>query len=360
MFNFTKSSLYFFHIFIFHLVVIVTHKTVYASVKSRLTQQTCPYYGNKRFQNNEQKMRGSIYYQTADLTKVIFVEGAKKEERVDPIHPNFQCVASFKTMETYRSVWNNFGFYIKQYWSIKDFEEITGEHVEAYMLFKLEDYPSRSYLSKISSALGKLEVALKRYTLKKYGEPRHYDFQMRQLHLTMAKSLNWVYDGYRNRVYTNPYALIASMTNPLHTIGASIQLQGGARAEGICLIKAEQLHGYKIDNISGKEVGVIETKEKGGKIGDILVNIETYQQIEAIIKRDGKFKINYKAYAEEIRKVCNDHGVPCESSHAFRWTYAQRRVREYQKAGYSYEEALQGVSWEMKHFRSSITEHYLG
>ncbi|MDD4950521.1 PRC-barrel domain-containing protein [Sulfuricurvum sp.] len=305
-------------------------------------------------------MRGSVDWQTAELVKVIFVEGTKKEDRVNPTHSNFLCVSSFKTMETYRSVLNNAGHWMKEFYCIKDFEQITAEHIEAYMLYKIEYYPSKQYLAKISAALGKLEIALKRYTLQKYGVEKHYDFQIRQLHLTMAKSLNWVYDGYRNRVYTNPYALIASMTNPLHTIGASIQVQGGSRAEGICLIKAEQLHGYRIDNIIGKEVGVIETKEKGGKIGDILVNIETYQKVEAIIKMDGKFKINYKAYTEEIRNVCKKHGVSCESSHGFRWTYAQRRVREYQKAGYSYEEALQGVSWEMKHFRCSVTEHYLG
>lgn len=305
-------------------------------------------------------MRGSIYYQTAELTKVIFVEGAKKEERVDLTHPNFQCVASFKTMETYRGVWNNFGHYLKEHWGIKDFEQIDAAHASNYMAYKIEYYPTKQYLEKISAALGKLEVALIRYTANKYGEPREYDFNIRQQTLNNARALKQVANGYHNRVYKNPYVLIDSMKNSLHRTGASIQVQGGARAEGICLIRAEQLHGYRIDSITGKEVGVIETKEKGGKIGDILVNIETYQQIEAIVKRDGQFKINYKAYTEEIRNVCSDHGVPCESSHGFRWTYAQRRVREYQKAGLSYEEALQGVSFEMKHYRASITEHYLG
>jgi len=305
-------------------------------------------------------MRGSIDWQTAELVKVLFVEGAKKEERVDHTHPNFQCVTSYKTMETYRSVWNNFGHYLKEHWQIKDFEQIDAEHIQAYMAYKIEYYPTKQYLEKLSTALGKLEQALIRYTTIKYGESREYDFNIRQQTLNNARTLKQVANGYHNRVYKNPYALIASMTNPLYSTGASIQVQGGARAEGICLIKAEQLHGYKIDNITGKEVGVIETKEKGGKIGDVLVDIETYQEIEAIIKRDGKFKINYKAYAEEIRNVCKYHGVPCESSHGFRWTYAQRRVREYQRAGYSYEESLQGVSWEIKHFRSSVTEHYLG
>ncbi|MFA6188329.1 MAG: hypothetical protein WC680_03520 [Sulfuricurvum sp.] len=305
-------------------------------------------------------MRGSIYYQTAKLTKVIFVEGAKKEERVDPTHTNFQCVASFKTMETYRGVWNNFGHYLKEHWGIKDFEQIDSEHIHAYMAYKIEYYPMKQYLEKLSSALGKLETALVRYTTIKYGEPREYNFGIRQQSLNNAKILKQVANGYHNRVYENPYALINSMKNPLYSTGASIQLQGGARAEGICLIKAEQLHGCRIDNITGKEVWVIETKEKGGKVGDIFVNIETYQQIETIIKRDGKFKINYKAYADDIRNTCFKLGIICESSHGLRWTYAQRRVREYQKSGYSYEEALQGVSIEMKHYRASITEHYLG
>jgi integrase len=305
-------------------------------------------------------MRGSIYYQTAELTKVIFVEGTKKGDRVDPTHQNYQCVASFKTMETYRGVWNNFGHYLKEHWGIKDFEQIDSEHVQSYMAYKIEYYPTKLYLAKISSALGKLELALIRYTTIKYGEPREYDFNIRQQTLNNARALEQVANGYHNRVYKNPQIIIESLSNPTHAIAAQAQLYGGCRAEGICYAKIEQMHGYRIDEITGKEVGVIETKEKGGKVGDVLVDIRTYQQIEAIIKKNGKFKINYKAYADDIRNTCVKLGIICESSHGLRWTYAQRRVREYQKAGYSYEEALQCVSLEMKHYRASITEHYLG
>ncbi|MGE4456838.1 MAG: hypothetical protein AB7E13_07865 [Arcobacteraceae bacterium] len=34
-------------------------------------------------------------------------------------------------------------------------------------------------------------------------------------------------------------------------------------------------------------------------------------------------------------------------------------ILEYAKAGYSYAQSLQEVSYEMKHNRASITEHYL-
>lgn len=305
-------------------------------------------------------MRGSISWQTGELVKIVFEEGVKKEDRIDPNHEAFKFVTSYRSMSTYRAVWNNFGHYIKQYWNVKDFEEINSEHIEAYMLFKIEDYPSKSYLSKISSALGKLEFALKRYTLIKYGEFRHYDFQARQLHLTMAKSLNWVYDGYHSRVYHDPYKLIVNLPSHKSRVAAMTQLSGGARAEGVCLMKAEQLHGYRFDAISKKEVGIIETREKGGKAQDIFVWVDTYRQIEKIISKEGKFKINYKSYADEIRKACFELGIECHSTHGFRWTFAQRRIREYQRAGHSYEEALQGVSYEMKHYRMSISEHYLG
>ncbi len=305
-------------------------------------------------------MRGSIYYQTAELTKVIFVEGAKKEERVDPTHPNYQCVASFKSMETYRGVWNNFGHYLKEHWGIKDFEKINGEHVQAYMAYKIEYYPTKQYLEKISSAFGKLETALTRYTANKYGEPRDYDFNIRQQTLDNARALKQVANGYHNRVYKDPQALIESLSNPIHKLGAMVQLHGGARSEGITLIKLHQLHGYKTDEITKKEVAVIETTEKGGKVGDILVPPSLYRQVEEVIAKNGKFRINYKAYADDIRTTCERLQIPSEGSHGLRWTFAQNRVREYQKFGYTYEEALQGVSLEMKHYRASITEHYLG
>lgn len=35
-------------------------------------------------------------------------------------------------------------------------------------------------------------------------------------------------------------------------------------------------------------------------------------------------------------------------------------MMEYDKAGYTYEQSLQAVSWEIKHNQANITEHYLG
>ena len=306
-------------------------------------------------------MRGSVYYQSAELTKAIFCAGATKLERIDPTHPNFQKVASYKTMESYRNVWNNFFNYLKEHWQLKDAEEINFQHIIAYMDYKLEYYPSKQYIEKISAALGKLEIALTYYTKAKYGEARNYNFSMRQSMLNSARNFDLVADNYHNRAYADPITLINSLKeNPWHHIAARIEYEGGARVEGCALIKKEQLLGYKYDPITKEQKGVIFTKEKGGKVGEILINENTYRRLESCIALYDVFKLKRSEYYQSIKKACQTLNIPSEGTHGLRWNFAKRRMFEYAKAGYSYEQSLQGVSWEMKHNRAYITEHYLG
>jgi integrase len=308
-------------------------------------------------------VRGSVYYQSSLLVKTIFVEGAKKEDRINPNHPHFGCVASYNTMATYKKVWDNCFNYLKEHWGIKNFELITSEHIQAYMDYKIEYYPSKQYAQKLNSALGKLEFALNIYSKEKYPHnPIIYDFKIRQDILNQARDLKLVANNYQNRTYSNPHIIIQNLSNPLHQLAATIQLQGGARSEGVTLIKPEQLKGHQIDDITKELVGVIETKEKGGKVGDILIHPTTYKKLEQyfIQNPNSNFKIKYQEYSSDIKNTCQKLNITPKGSHGFRWTFAQNRVRTYQKHGYSYEQALQGVSWEMKHFRASITEHYLG
>ncbi|MDD3466958.1 MAG: hypothetical protein PHE67_07395 [Campylobacterales bacterium] len=304
-------------------------------------------------------MRGSVYYQSAELTKAIFCEGVTKEERIDPIHANYQKIASYKTMESYRNIWNNFFNYLKEHWGVRDFETISIEHIAAYMEYKSEYYPSKQYLEKISAALGKLEIALRHYSRNKYHITKEYDFSVRQKILDEAKDLELVADNYHNRAYNNPDLLISYLIDPQHRLAATIQYEGGARVEGVSLIRKEQLFGIKYDAITKEQKGIIWTKEKGGKEGEVLVSLTTYSQLEVIVAKDEKFKLNRVAYAKDIRDGCHKLGIIADGSHGFRWNFAKRRLFEYAKAGYSYEQSLQAVSWEMKHNRASITEHYL-
>lgn len=263
-------------------------------------------------------------------------------------------------MESYRVIWNNFFNYLKEHWHLKDFEKIEAYHVQAYMDYKIEYYPSKQYLEKISAALGKLEIALKHFAKNIHGEIREYDFSIRQMLLDEARDLNYVVNNYHNRAYNNPEVLINTLQNPLHQLAARIQYEGGARIEGVALIKRHQLLGTKLDLITNAQKGILFTKEKGGKEGEVLVSLETYNTLQSYLSQNPLFNINRQAYYEDIKQAALLLQEMPEASHGLRWNFAKRRMFEYAKAGYSYAESLQQVSYEMKHNRASITEHYLG
>ena len=304
-------------------------------------------------------MRGSVYYQSSQLVKQIFVEGAKKEDKINLNHEHYQVVSSYKSMETYRNIWNNFFNYLLEHWKIKDFEKIESEHIAAYMDYKIEYYPSKQYLEKISAALGKLEIALKLFSKNVSKLEKDYDFSIRQKMLDNARDLKQVANNYHNRAYSNPNLLISNLKDSMHKVAATMQLEGGARLEGVALIKAEQLLGTKVDSITNKEVGIVLTKEKGGKEGEVLVSLDTYTDLESYILEYNKFKINRQKYYNDLKQAAIASNETPEASHGLRWNFAKRRMFEYGKAGYSYEDCLQQVSYEMKHNRASITNHYL-
>lgn len=305
-------------------------------------------------------MRGSVHYQSSQLVKQIFQEGAKKEDKINQNHGHYQKVASYKTMESYRRVWNNFFNYLLEHWKIRNFEKISSEHIQAYMDYKIEYYPSKQYLEKISAALGKLEIALKNFSKNIHKIEKDYDFSIRQTILNEARDLKLVASNYHNRAYDNPQLLISNLNNPINKLAAKIQLEGGARVEGVALIKQDQLLGTKIDKVTKIERGIIFTKEKGGKQGEVLVSLETYTELKNYLSLNSKFKINRQDYYNDIKQAAFASREIAEGSHGLRWNFAKRRMFEYGKADYTYSDSLQQVSYEMKHNRASITEHYLG
>ena len=92
----------------------------------------------------------------------------------------------------------------------------------------------------------------------------------------------------------------------------------------------------------------------------MLVLRKTYEKLSSHFLKNKIFKLDYQAYYEDIKQSAIKSNEISEATHGLRWNFAKKRMFEYAKAGYSYEESLQEVSHEMKHNRSSITEHYLG
>ena len=303
-------------------------------------------------------MRGSIPFQVSLLVKSVFTAGAKKVDRIDPTHQDYRSVASFETMESYKKIWKDLGFFAKEVFGLRDLQQLSEAHISAFLEQKIASKISHQYLQKMVAALGKLETALKRLN-EAFGQSHHYDFFCRLSILRGARNEKLTDRTRENRAYREPEKVIERLEGP-DQLAARIQLSGGTRAEGVCLIKREQLLGTAEDEITGRTVGVIVTREKGGNEGEVLMDLQTYIALVEHLDEHGVFRIDYTRYAAAIRASCRSLGMKCHGTHGFRWNYARQRMIDLQKGGYRYEEAKQLVSYAMKHRRPDITCHYIG
>lgn len=342
-------------------------------------------------------MRGSIHYQTGELAKVLFKPGMSKSEQ-----KRSGFIANAKTLETYREVWNELGIYVKENFALKDLQELNEKHIVHYMYYKVYQQISEQRLELISSALHKLEIALRKLNAKYSLESsryslnidREYDFSVRHEILNEARKNLLVIEisdepTFR-RAYDDPKALIDAITDPSFKLAAKIQYESGARLEGIERIdhylsiktqklhdnrlsdsidyiriddinsKVEQLQGIEYDSLEAMQKGRIFDIEKGGKPGILLVHVDTYKQLKAHLLKHDVFHIDINKYRTALKKAAQITNQEYQGSHGLRWNFARERFSKIQIiGGLTYDQALQQVSWEMKHERASITEHYL-
>lgn len=343
-------------------------------------------------------MRGSIQYQTGELAKVLFSPGMSKREQ-----KSTGFVANAKTLETYREVWNELGMYVKEHFGLKDLQELHEKHIAHYMYFKAYQQISEQRLELISSALHKLEIALRKLNTKYFFESsrdgaiqdREYDFSVRHEILDEARKNLLVIETSDEptfcRAYNDPQALIDAITDPNFQLAARIQYESGARLEGIERIdpflfiktqklhdnrlsdsidyiriddissEVEQLQGIQYDILEAMQKGRIFDIEKGGKPGILLVNVDTYKQLKAHLLKHDVFRIDANKYRSALKKAAQVTNQEYQGSHGLRWSFARERFLRIQViGGLTYDQALQQVSWEMKHERADISEHYLG
>lgn len=328
-------------------------------------------------------MRGSIKFQTKMLANNIYQKGLSKE-----IQRETGLIANDRTLNTYREVWNEFGNYAKNELGIKDLQKLNQEHVSKYLKMKLETGISNKRAQIISSALGKMETALKIVGEKfDNANPEQYNWKENRINLLKEARKDGLISIRTNytRAYTNPVKLNESIKKYEHKLASKVQLQGGARLEPLQKGLREniyinpkkmgynklgyieevapgtykQFQGIHVDKFTGESFGKILTVEKGGKPGLVSVNIDTYYEIKEYIAQNGVLRINPHAYRNDLKQAAKASGQDYNGTHGQRWSYAQNRMESLQKNGMGYEAAKQQVSWEMKHFRSEITEHYL-
>lgn len=342
-------------------------------------------------------MRGSIGFQTGRLADILFIPGLSKKDQKET-----GFLANSNTIQKYKEIWKGIGNYSQTKFGIKDLQNLTSAHIHAFMEQKVKEQVSEQYLEFISSLIGKLQIALTKLNDRFCSENerykltmnREYDFSIRKQILSEARKQNLVLESADDpefcRAYENPELLIEAISNPLFQLAARIQLQSGARLEGVQRIdktmmiqskklkenalyhsieyhvidekysEVPQLQEIIYDTLEAQQKGSIFDVEKGGKPGILLVEPETYQQLKEYLLENECFKIDISSYRKALKEAAMITFQPYNGTHGLRWNFARRRFYNIQViGGLTYEQALQQVSWEMKHERASITEHYL-
>ena len=335
-------------------------------------------------------MRGSQANILSEVCKVIYEpELSKIDQKKEGI------LANAHTVEAYKNIWGEIIQFVLVECKIKDFQATESKHIESYFSQKLQTGITIQYAELISSAIGKLEIALKKLAQKFHNHHKYaeYDFSIRFKLLKEAKEKNMLKKGskvkYYSRAYANPRALINALTHPWYRLAATIQFEGGARVDAvekiyplrqikphklidnklthIEIVKespkhvfVKQLQGIQPDFYTKEKVGYLLTVEKGGKPGLVRVSIETYESLEVYLEENGSFQIGYDAYINALKEAAEKTHQTYNGSHGLRWNYAQNRIIKLQQYGYSDTQSEQIVSWELKHNRASITQHYTG
>jgi hypothetical protein len=244
-------------------------------------------------------------------------------------------------------------------------------HLEKLLVHYAEKKRSRQTMETILSALGKFEYAINRYIeIHALEIPRLNTEQLRmEFYAISRKLLRKSSKLFDNRAYPDPVRLIAAINDGTFQLQASIQYEGGLRAEGVGApanrrmknpLTLEGLRGIGNDPVTGDQVGIVSSKEKGGKITEHYISTQTYQRLLGYIMNHGTLESDYNSYVEAINQAAQKTGQYARGrgSHGLKHNFAQERYFQCVNHGMTHEQALQQTSLETSHFRLRETLTY--
>ena len=334
-------------------------------------------------------MRGSVDYQITRIFNEsgIFRPGtsrhkekdaARKELAGQGLPASSEALTDATGLHSYayardcKDTWHRLGRFAKDVLAVKDMTLLHGDHIEQYLLRRIQDSVSYDSWKKEAAHIGKLENALREL----HHKDSDTDFVSPGIRLaaldpelrTLARE-QLRKGGKTFGHFENPAAVIKALESSSQSafaLVAGIQLEGGARCREACRITEGQLLGVKRDQFTGRMAGQIHlTDTKGGKPRTIRVSTELYAKLEETLPfQGGVLHVLMGSYAKAVRLAARFAGEQLGGTHAFRYCFARRRYKELTMpsptgAGLSHEAAIQQISWEMGHERATITMLYL-
>ena len=289
---------------------------------------------------------------------------------------NDKGIRSFGSWEVYKSEIHRLAKFMHKKGRISFLDTLSvlddmAEYLEERLAHYVEKKRSRQTMETILSALGKFEYAINHYIEIHALEIPSLDTEKLRIEF-YAKSRKLLRKSskiFDNRAYPDPIRLIASITDGTFQLQASLQYEGGLRAEGVGAPSNRRLknpltwtglHGIMTDPVTGLPVGIVASVEKGGKATEHYVSVETYRRLEKHIACHSKLESDYFTYVEAINLAAKTTGqyATGRGSHGLKHNFAQERYLECIAHGMSHEQALQQTSLETSHFRLRETLTY--
>ena len=289
---------------------------------------------------------------------------------------NVREIRSFGTWEVYKYEVHRFVQFMQHRvkTDLLDTQSVRNEMLE-YLEERLAHYVerkrSRQTMETILSALGKLEYAVNHYiSIHVPDFPRLETENLRLEFYTKSKKLlSKSSKVFTNRAYPDPIRLIEAIHDGIFQLQASLQYEGGLRAEGVGApsnrrlknpLTRDGLHGISTDPVTKLPVGVIASVEKGGKETEHFVSIGTYYRLEEYLQKHCKLESDYIGYVEAINQAAKktDQYAPGRGTHGLKHNFAQERYLQCIDFGLTHEQALQQTSLETSHFRLRETLTY--
>lgn len=171
--------------------------------------------------------------------------------------------------------------------------------------------------------------------------------------------------------------MISNAQQAKNALSTQIALQTGIRAHELYTLlpvkeRAADIRPALISKFAGRAGVKYTVIGKGGLVREIMLPKRLSEQLErqrlpnGIIKQDRG--VNYKQHyninagarwSNSFSRASKRTLGYSNGGHGLRHTYAQKRMKELLKLGYSRQQALETVSQELGHFRADITKVYL-
>lgn len=253
-------------------------------------------------------------------------------------------IHSSLTLDRYKSVWRDYISYCRAEGYGKDPRTYGPVTVTDYMQHRIDAGCSANTLQSIGSALGKWAAACDRA----YGGDRFASWakpiaEARSIGRQICPRLDQ-----ETRAFTNPWNVIAAMSDPRARLAAEIQLTTGLRSMNVTRLQLNN-------------DGSLYVRSKAGfTVPNFKIPAKISAELRELADSSGRVNlISYKPYIAAIQAACAATGEKYTGSHSFRHNFAQNRYNELRAQGMSVDRAKLQVSEELFHHRLDVVDKYL-